>query len=185
MRLDLSVLYHIRPFNRPLFNRQETKCCQQFLIVYPVRTIVDSDTESEGRSRPATPPPDEVGDVSTVRAEGTGGSVMGMELADSPEDSGPVKRKKKWTARRLTKRNSAQTELPIDQDMMDASYEADEASKLEEVRPRMMPSGGENEEFEMRIENERDDYQDNYGTEPSDVRAVGEGYLHIPQAGEE
>ena len=85
---------------------------------------------------------------------------MEMELADSPEDSGPVKRKKKWTARRLTKRNSAQTELSIDHDTMDASNAADEASKLEEVRPRMMPSGGENEEFDMRIENERDFCQD-------------------------
>ena len=51
-RLDLSVIHHIRPSDRPLFNRQEIRSCQKIILVYPVRTIVDSDTESEGRSRP-------------------------------------------------------------------------------------------------------------------------------------
>ena len=58
-RLDLSVIYRIRPRVGSLFNRQEVLNCQQILLVYPVRTIADSDTESEGRSRPATPTPDD------------------------------------------------------------------------------------------------------------------------------
>ena len=68
-RLDLSVIYRIRPSAGPLFNRQEIRSCQQILLVYPVRTIVDSDTESEGRSRPATPTPDEGVTPGSTRAE--------------------------------------------------------------------------------------------------------------------
>ena len=139
-RLDLSVILHIRPSDRPLFNRQDIRSCQQILFVYPVRTIVGSDTESEGRSRPGTPPPDEGVSLTTVRPDdhtasvtvmeltaspdagsiastgrawSPGGQVMELDIADPAEGSVQAKRKKNWSANRLTKSSPPRGSRPM------------------------------------------------------------------------
>ena len=86
--LDQSVLSHIRPSDRPLFIRQESMSCQQIFIVCPVRNIVDSEREPEGRSRPSSPSPGEATKGFRARDESVSGSGSEMELADSPEASG-------------------------------------------------------------------------------------------------
>ena len=89
-RIDLSVLHRIRPTARSLFNRQAISNCQQILLAYPVRTRVDSATESEGRSRPATPTPDDGGPPGVTEAEELTAPDTEMELTVAAVVGSPV-----------------------------------------------------------------------------------------------
>ena len=109
--LDLSVLSHLKPSNRPLFPGQLMFLTHQSLIVCPVRTRVDSDTESEGGIQPPTPPRNEARTVNRVREDSDSSNGSGMDLADSPEAPRQVKTQEKRTAKRLAKRSCIRLDL--------------------------------------------------------------------------